>query len=155
MEPNPSSRPEISIEALRQGNRSEFARLVDAYSGSIYRLALKILNNPQDAEDVLQETFFKALRGLRSFEGRSSLTTWLYRIAVNEALMLIRRRQPGQVSLDEEAEAGEEPQEPKEVADWCCLPEEEAAHRRGAPISGPGCRTAPPAAASGVFIERY
>ncbi|HVN55497.1 MAG TPA: sigma-70 family RNA polymerase sigma factor [Anaerolineaceae bacterium] len=125
MNPHPPTQPEISIEALHQGDRSEFARLVDTYSGPIYRLALKILNNPQDAEDVLQETFFKALRGIQSFEGRSSLATWLYRIAVNEALMSLRRRQAGQVSLDQVAEADQEPQEPLEVADWCCLPEEE------------------------------
>jgi RNA polymerase sigma-70 factor, ECF subfamily len=111
------------LEALRQGHRQAFAELVDATSQQIYRLALKMLGDPQDAEDVLQETYLKAFRSLPAFEGRSSLTTWLYRIAVNESLMMIRKRRP-QVSIDETREDGEET-EPKEIVDWCCLPEHE------------------------------
>ena len=116
---------EISLEALKAGSRSEFARLVERYSGQVYRLALKILNDPQDAEDVLQETFIKALRGLPSFEGRSSLSTWLYRIAVNEALMAVRKRKPDVVQMDAEKDDGEGQSEPVEIVDWCCLPEGE------------------------------
>lgn len=116
---------EISLEALKAGSRSEFARLVERYSGQVYRLALKILNDPQDAEDVLQETFIKALRGLSSFEGRSSLSTWLYRIAVNEALMAVRKRKPDVVQMDAEKDDGEGQSEPVEIVDWCCLPEGE------------------------------
>jgi RNA polymerase sigma-70 factor (ECF subfamily) len=117
---------QISIDALRRGDLSEFALLVEAYSGSIYRLALKMLGNPQDAEDVLQNTFLKALQGLKTFEGRSSLSTWLYRIAVNEALMLIRKHKPQVLLSDMEVE-DEEGNEftPLEFTDWCCLPEEE------------------------------
>jgi RNA polymerase sigma-70 factor, ECF subfamily len=115
----------FSVEALKAGDRAEFARLVEAYSERIYRLALKILNDEQDAEDVLQETFIKALRGLASFEGRSSLSTWLYRIAVNEALMMVRRRRPDAVSIDAEKDDGEGESEPEEIVDWCCLPEGE------------------------------
>lgn len=85
---------EFSLEALRVGNRAEFARLVEVYSGPIYRLALKMLGDSQDAEDVLQNTFLKAMQSLPSFEGRSSISTWLYRIAVNETLILIRRQRP-------------------------------------------------------------
>lgn len=116
----------ISLEALRNGDRKEFAHLVDAYSTPIYRLALKILGDPQDAEDVLQETFIKALSALPTFEGRSSLSTWLYRIAVNEALMLLRRRKPETLLTDndgDEDESGES--ESAYLIDWCCLPEEE------------------------------
>ncbi len=114
---------EISLEALRTGDRAEFARLVDAYSTPIYRLALKMLGNAQDAEDVLQTTFLKALQHVREFEGRSSLSTWLYRIAANEALMMLRRKRPA-FSIDEEPvnEEGEEAA-PVEFTDWCCLPE--------------------------------
>lgn len=120
------SRAEFSLEALRAGDRGEFARLVDAYSGPIYRLALKMLGHPQDAEDVLQNTFLKAFQHLGGFEGRSSLSTWLYRIASNEALMLVRKQRP-EVSLADtlaEDEDGEE-YSPVEFSDWCCLPEEE------------------------------
>ncbi len=116
--------PPLSIEALRRGDRAEFARLVEHYDAYIYRLALRILGNPQDAEDVLQETFIKAFKHLRTFDGRSSLSTWLYRIATNEALMLLRKQKGVIVSLDEPNPNGEEDQEPLQIVDWCCLPEE-------------------------------
>lgn len=117
---------EISLEALKAGDRAAFAALVETYSERIYRLALKILGDAQDAEDVLQETFIKALHALPAFEGRSSLSTWLHRIAVNEALMLVRKRRPEMVSIDQEEEnASGEEQQPVEIVDWCCLPEGE------------------------------
>ena len=115
----------FSLEALKAGDRAEFARLVEAYSELIYRLAIKMMNDPQDAEDVLQETFVKALRGIQKFDGRSSLSTWLYRIATNEALMALRRQKPNLISTDEPLEAAEGEQEPIQIVDWCCLPEEE------------------------------
>ena len=113
----------LSIKALKAGDRAEFAKLVEAYSNHVYRLALKILNDPQDAEDVLQETFIKALRALPEFEERSKLSTWLYRIAVNEALMAVRRRKPDHLSLEMEKEGEEGEMAPVEIVDWCCLPE--------------------------------
>jgi RNA polymerase sigma-70 factor (ECF subfamily) len=115
----------FSLEALHAGDPQEFARLVDAYSGNIYRLAIKMLNQQQDAEDVLQETFLKAYRGIKSFDGRSKISTWLFRIATNEALMVIRRKHPDIVSIDEPVETEEGEQEPLQIIDWCCLPEEE------------------------------
>ena len=115
----------VSVEVLKAGDRAEFARMVDVYSPQIYRLALKMLNDPQDAEDVLQETFIKALRSLPVFEGRSSLATWLYRIALNESLMTIRRRKGETISIDEEREDSENEQAPLQIVDWCCLPENE------------------------------
>jgi RNA polymerase sigma-70 factor (ECF subfamily) len=117
---------DISIQALRAGDRGEFARLVDQATPAIYRLGLKMLGNSQDAEDVLQTTFLKALQSLGDFEGRSNPMTWLYRIAVNEALMLIRRHKPT-VEISEEP-AGEPDSEipaPLQLSDWCCLPEAE------------------------------
>lgn len=115
----------FSLEALRAGDRAEFARFVEAYSGIVYRLALKILDNPQDAEDVLQETFIKAFRHLADFDGRSKLSTWLYRIATNEALMVLRRRKINPLSIDEPDNSAQEEQEPMQIIDWCCLPEGE------------------------------
>lgn len=118
--------PELSVDSLRAGDRNEFARLVEAYSGPIYRLALKMLGHPQDAEDVLQNTFIKAFQHLNTFEGRSSLSTWLYRIASNEALMLVRKQRP-EITLSDttpEDEADGD-YDPLEFTDWCCLPEEE------------------------------
>ncbi len=115
----------IDLAALRRKDKDAFTQLVKADSGKIYRLALKMLANEQDAEDVLQETFIKAYKNIETFEGRSKISTWLYRIAVNEALMLIRKRKPAQVDLDAEiiTESGEFV--PRQIVDWCCLPEEE------------------------------
>ena len=116
---------EFSVDALRAGDRAEFARLVDAYSAPIYRLGLKMLGNPQDAEDVLQNTFLNALTHLADFEGRSSLSTWLYRIASNEALMLLRRKK-NTVNLDDfHPEDVEETPLPEVFVDWSALPENE------------------------------
>ena len=129
-----NSRPSaesISLQALRSGDRYEFSRLVEAYSGLIYRLGLKMLGNPQDAEDILQETFIKAYRGLPNFDGRSSLSTWLYRIATNEALMFLRRRRHVEVSIEEPWDSAAEEQQPMEIVDWCCVPEEQLLSAEG------------------------
>jgi RNA polymerase sigma-70 factor (ECF subfamily) len=115
----------FSLEALHAGDPQEFSRLVDTYSSKIYRLATKMLNQQEDAEDVLQETFLKAYRGIKSFDGRSKISTWLFRIATNEALMIIRRKHPEMISIDEPIETEEGEQEPIQIIDWCCLPEDE------------------------------
>jgi RNA polymerase sigma-70 factor, ECF subfamily len=122
---NEGVKEDISLEALKAGDRAEFARLVEAYSGHIYRLGLKMLHTPQDAEDVLQETFIKAFKHIDGFDGRARISTWLYRIAANEALMLLRRRQPDFVSIHESIESEEGDYEPVQIVDWCCLPESE------------------------------
>jgi RNA polymerase sigma-70 factor, ECF subfamily len=115
-----------SLAALKAGDRDAFARLVDQTSAHIYRVALQILGVEQDAEDVLQETYIKAFRSLPEFEGRSSLTTWLYRIAVNEALMALRKRKPQQFSIEESTTNEDEAEsESLEILDWCCMPEGE------------------------------
>lgn len=118
-----TTQTEISVELLKAGDRAEFARLVDLASGPIYRLGLKMLGTPQDAEDVLQNTFLKALQSLKNFEGRSSPLTWLYRIAVNEALMLIRRQKPQVEIAEEPQEEADDLPAPVQLTDWCCLPE--------------------------------
>lgn len=137
---------EISLEKLRAGDRAEFARLVDTYSSSIYRLGLKMLGDPQDAEDVLQNTFMNALLHLSSFEGRSSIATWLYRIAANEALMLTRKKKPAfslEGSDDVDAEDSSEDIRPKQFADWSALPEDELLSSEGKKILDTGIETLP------------
>ncbi|MBN1264483.1 MAG: sigma-70 family RNA polymerase sigma factor [Anaerolineales bacterium] len=116
---------EIDIDALRKGDREEFALMVDTYSTKIYRLALRMMGNEQEAEDILQETFLNAYRALPSFEGRSSLGTWLYRIASNQALMRLRKKNPVSISVDDPVinDGGDEI--PRQFVDWCCLPEKE------------------------------
>ena len=116
---------DFSVQALKAGDRAEFARLVDAYSSKIYRLALRMLGNSPDAEDVLQNTFLKVFQHIKEFESRSSLSTWLYRIASNEALMLLRKRKNEITLTDTEPEDDESDYSPVQLTDWCCLPEEE------------------------------
>jgi RNA polymerase sigma-70 factor (ECF subfamily) len=116
---------EFDLESLRAGNRAEFARLVESTSNQIYRLGLKMLNNSEDAEDMLQETYMKALRALPRFEGRSSLTTWLYRIAVNESLMILRKRRPVVPVEDENLDNDEGLAEPVQIVDFSFMPESE------------------------------
>ena len=139
---NPISQ-ELSLDKLRAGDRAELARLVDVFSSPVYRLGLRMLGNAQDAEDVLQNTFMNALAHLPEFEGRSSLATWLYRIATNEALMLIRRKKP-EVNLeglqvdDPDAELT-----PHQFADWSSLPENELLSGEGKKALDEAIRTLP------------
>ena len=123
---NKNTKENFSLPALQNGDRAEFARVVNAYSDQIYRLALKMLRDPQDAEDILQETFINAYHGFSGFKGNSKISTWLYRIAANEALMLIRRRKENEISLQKTVESDEgDSFEPLNLTDWCCLPESE------------------------------
>jgi len=119
---NPQS--DVFIARLRAGEKSAFADLVDLTSAKIYALALRMLNNEQDAEDVLQETYLKAYRALPGFEYRSSLYTWLFRIAANEALMSLRKRKNAGLVVEVDEEKDED-EAPLEIVDWCCLPERE------------------------------
>jgi RNA polymerase sigma-70 factor, ECF subfamily len=80
------------VRAARSGSSRAFAELHAIYSRRLYKAILAITKNPNDAEDALQETFFRAYRAIHAFEGRSSVYSWLSRIAVNSALMMLRRR---------------------------------------------------------------
>jgi len=71
-----------------------FDRLIAEYADRIYSVGLRITGSAADAEDVMQETLLKAFERRATFRGEAAWTTWLYRIAVNEALMLVRRRRP-------------------------------------------------------------
>lgn len=82
---------ELVAEAL-EGSDVAFARLHALYSRRLYRTILAITKDPSDAEDALQETFLRAHLALDTFQGRSSVYTWLNRIAINSALMILRRR---------------------------------------------------------------
>ena len=114
-----------SIEDLRTGDRDAFEALVDEFSPKLHRLALRMLGDPFEAEDILQETFLKAYKNIGQFQGRSKIGTWLYRIAANEALMRLRKNQPDIVAIDEPFEMPDGHLISKELKDWCCLPESE------------------------------
>jgi len=97
--------------------------LVSRYERKIFRLAQHITQNNEDAEDVSQEAFLKAYEHLGEFQGNSRFYTWLVRIAVNQALMKLRKRRAKDVSLDQEIET-EENFMLREVEDWGPSPEE-------------------------------
>lgn len=111
------------VARLKAGDQAAYAQLVDEQAARIYRLALRMMGNETDAEDVLQETFLSAFKAIDSFEERSSLSTWLYRIATNAALMRLRRNEPEQVSVDEPIERDDGDLLPRQLFDFCCLPE--------------------------------
>jgi RNA polymerase sigma-70 factor (ECF subfamily) len=90
------------VAQARKGDDRAFAELVKRYEAKIFRLAQHITQNREDAEDVLQETFLRAYEHLDQFQGNSKFYTWIVRIAVNQALMKLRRRRTDKsVSLDE------------------------------------------------------
>jgi len=91
---------ESLVKALHRGDRYACNDLVETFSNKIYNVALRLTGNPSEAEEVLQETFINACKAAENFEGRSSLGTWLYRIATNNGLMRMRRRKLPTVPLD-------------------------------------------------------
>jgi RNA polymerase sigma-70 factor (ECF subfamily) len=92
------------IEQARAGDLDAFAELVRSYERRVRGMLTRLLDDPRDVEEATQDTFVQAWRALDRFEGRSTVFTWLYRIAVNTALMRQRRTQLPTQELDEAAE---------------------------------------------------
>ncbi len=112
------------IAQARLGNTGAFNELLRRYERKIFRLALHITQNREDAEDVLQEAFLKAYEHLDQFQGQSKFYTWIVRIAVNQALMKLRKRKADRsVSLDETIDTGED-NITREIAAWDENPEQ-------------------------------
>jgi RNA polymerase sigma-70 factor, ECF subfamily len=111
------------VAAAQAGEVEAFETLVERYERKIFRLTLNITQNREDAEDAMQEAFLKAYEHLSEFQGNSRFYTWLVRIAVNQALMKLRKRRPNQVSLDADLDTGENTI-PHEVEDWGPSPED-------------------------------
>lgn len=113
------------VAQSREGDTRAFGELVRRYEGKIFRLAQHVTQNREDAEDVLQETFMKAYEHLDQFKGDSKFYTWIVRIAVNQALMKLRRRKTNKaVSLDETIDTGEDTVA-REIAAWDEDPEQQ------------------------------
>src|SRR6202050_4656563 len=104
------------VAAAKAGDVNAFETLVGRYERKIFRLAQNITQNREDAEDNMQEAFLKAFEHLGEFQGNSRFYTWLVRIAVNQALMKLRKRRPNEFSLDQELETGDDLL-PREVED--------------------------------------
>jgi RNA polymerase sigma-70 factor (ECF subfamily) len=112
------------VAQSREGDGRAFGELVRRYESKIFRLAQHVTQNREDAEDVLQETFLKAYEHLDQFQGAAKFYTWIVRIAVNQALMKLRRRRTDRsVSLDEAIDTGEDTII-REVAAWDENPEQ-------------------------------
>ena len=126
---NPTLVDETELVSRAQAGEDEaFADLVSRYQSKIYRLAKNITQNNEDAEDVLQEAFLKAYSHLAGFQRNSRFYTWIVRIAVNEALMKLRKRRSDRtVPLDEPVDTGEEAVA-REIAVWEDNPEQRYSH---------------------------
>lgn len=95
------------VEALRTGAAQAYEELLTRFQQPVYALALRLLNDPSEASDVVQEVFLKVFRNVGTFRGQSSLKTWIYRITVNEAHNARRwffRHRRREVELDSEPE---------------------------------------------------
>jgi RNA polymerase sigma-70 factor (ECF subfamily) len=112
------------VAKAKAGDADAFAALVNHYDRRVFRMAKQITQNDEDAEDVLQETFLKAYSHLDDFQGNSKFYTWLVRIAVNEALMKLRKRRSDKtVPLDDPIDTGEDVVA-REIAVWDENPED-------------------------------
>jgi len=113
------------LTRIRAGDKAACAACIETHTAGVYRVAMRLMRNEAEAQDVMQETFLSAFKGIVSFDERSELTTWLYRIAYNAALMRLRQRQPDSVSVDEASDPEDGATVPEALFDWCCLPEAE------------------------------
>jgi RNA polymerase sigma-70 factor (ECF subfamily) len=91
------------VERFRKGDRASFEELISRYSEKAYGLASRMCRNPEDAEEVLQDVFTTVYRKLEKFEGKSSFSSWLYRITVNAALMKLRKNRQNKSVLFDDA----------------------------------------------------
>jgi RNA polymerase sigma-70 factor, ECF subfamily len=104
-----SPQSEHLVSAAQAGSSAAFAELREIYSRRVYRQLLTITKNREDAEDALQDAFLRAYVALHTFEGRSSFYSWLTRIAINSALIILRKRRARpEVSFDHPNETEEE-----------------------------------------------
>jgi RNA polymerase sigma-70 factor (ECF subfamily) len=102
------------VRKAQSGDERAFGELVSRYETKVYSLALKMVRNPEDAEDVLQDTFLRAYRGIKLFRGHSTFSTWVYRITANSALMRLRKKQLPLVSIED----ADEREAPVNIVDW-------------------------------------
>src|SRR5271163_3930357 len=91
---------ELLVSAAQAGDAFAFVELMDRHANKLLLRIYRIIRNWQDAEDILQESLMKAFVHLAAFEGRSSFSSWITRIAINSALMLLRKRRTVEISID-------------------------------------------------------
>ena len=115
------------VSEAKAGNYSAFEELVNRYEKKIYRRGMNITGNREDAEDVLQDAFLKAFEHLPDFREDSRFYTWITRIAVNEALMKLRKRRSSKEVGMEDSEDENGDVQVREFADWKPNPEQQFA----------------------------
>src|SRR5947209_10985125 len=108
------------LEAARRGDEDAYARLVGPHRSELHAHCYRMLGSVHDAEDALQDALLRAWRGLSQFEGRSSLRSWLYRIATNSCLRLIERRPKRVLPIDygPQSDAHDDPAAPLVESVW-------------------------------------
>jgi RNA polymerase sigma-70 factor, ECF subfamily len=99
------------ISRAIKGEESAFAELFESHKNHVYSLCLRMTGNVAEAEDLTQDAFIQVFRKLGTFRGDSALSTWIYRVAVNTALMHFRKKALRQVSLDERPQGQDTPRE--------------------------------------------
>lgn len=105
-----------TIRRAQQGDAAAFERLYRSHSGRVYALCLRMVGNPNEAEDLTQDAFLRVFRKIRTFRGESAFGTWLHRLALNVVLMELRKKNLERVSLDETTKPnGENSAPPKEL----------------------------------------
>ncbi|HLY60374.1 MAG TPA: sigma-70 family RNA polymerase sigma factor [Terriglobia bacterium] len=134
----------VLVSEAKAGSYPAFEELVNRYEKKIYRLGLNITGLPEDAEDVLQETFLKAFQHLSEFREDSRFYTWLVRIGVNEGLMKLRRRRADKTVPIEDHVDEEGVTVPREFADWSPNPEQLLAQSELQSILDNAARSLPP-----------
>ena len=115
----------VLVAEAKAGNYAAFEELVNRYEKKIYRLGLNVTGNPEDAEDMLQETFLKAFEHLQDFREDSRFYTWIVRIAINKGLMKLRKRRSSKEVQMEDTSNDDGEVIPRDFADWRPNPEEE------------------------------
>ncbi|MGC2660632.1 MAG: RNA polymerase sigma factor [Bryobacteraceae bacterium] len=141
------------VARAKAGDMEAFSELVQHYDRRVFRMAKQITQNDDDAEDVLQESFLKAYSHLDDFQGNSKFYTWLVRIAVNEALMKLRKRRSDRtVPLDDPIDTGED-SVVREIAVWEDNPEQRYSREEMATLLDQAIQSLKPAYRT-VFVLR-
>ena len=112
------------VHASKRGDLAAFEKLVKRYDRKLFRIAQHLTHNREDAEDVVQEAFLKAFLHLDQFRENAKFSTWLTRIAMNQSLMMLRKRRPTrEVSIDNDFQS-DDVNLPIDVEDWTPNPEQ-------------------------------
>jgi RNA polymerase sigma factor (sigma-70 family) len=147
-----SSEEQELVAAAKRGDEGAFETLFNHHQRRIYTLAFRYTRIREDAEDIVQQTFQKAFVHLQKFEGKSSLSTWLTRIAINQALMLLRSRR-GQHEVPIDDSSSQEATPALELADASPDPEASYLHTEKTQILSAALRKLRPGARKAIELR--